>query len=75
MNMPGFNAAASLQRVVVPYRMAWSSKQSRNTIRPQLGTCNQQCLEICRQDCLELGLGAKCLQACLKECSPAGVAP
>lgn len=55
MNMPGFNAEASLRRTMLGYEMIWSFDQLGNMVWPQLW-CDPTCLDNCLDpsDCDEL---------------------
>ena len=50
MNMPGFNAEASLCRTRAPYSANGILGQARGTVRPQFGF-NSTCLDDCEALC------------------------
>jgi hypothetical protein len=83
MNLPGFSAEASLQRMVLAYGMAWKLDRLGNVVWPQQLNCDQNCLDTCLLPCPDAGdcpdgppdLRAQCLaaaracsNACRKQC-------
>ena len=83
MNLPGFSAEASLQRIGLAYNMAWVFDEMGNVVRPQV--CDQTCLDDCESNCLDpgdcsdlppqsrgqcLAQVAACRRACIKRCCP-----
>ena len=83
MNLPGFSAEASLQRIGLAYNMTWSFDQLGNAVWPQV--CDQTCLDNCESNCPDPGdcsdlppklqaqcraAALACIRACIRKCCP-----
>jgi hypothetical protein len=73
MNMPGFNAEASLYKTSQSYHVAGSLDLPARTVQPAFGGPRLSCVQICEGDsecvacckCRRAGGGSRCLHLCI----------